>query len=169
MRHAARFLAAALLGLVLTLPAAAQQGEEEAAALAAEIVELTMADLLVEQMGDSVWPMVERDLRAEGGTADEELIVALREAFDVTLVRLVANASGVVTDFYLREFTRDELAGLRDFYASPLGARVIETGPLLAADVMPMMMTEAQRMLPQALEEIMARAAEEAAPAPAKP
>lgn len=166
--YAARSAAIALAGfLAMPLAAAGETDDARHAAVAAEIVELTMADLLVEQMGDAIWPTVEADLRASPGPTDETLIAALREAFDVTLAQLVENASDGVVAFYVREFSHEELTALRDFYLSPAGARMIAVGPRLTAEVMPTMMSEAQRLLPQALEEIMARAEAEAA-TPAK-
>ena len=94
--------------------------------LAQRLIEMTAST----DMADQMMQMMSRQMRPAFPTVPDELWDELLSAMDSTeLARLM-------TPIYTRHYTRDDLAGLVEFYSTPLGQTVIEQTPSIMQESM---------------------------------
>lgn len=110
----------------------------EAVAAAREIIEVTQAGNTLESMAmrlvEQLAPAFERANPGEGDLIRK----ILEEAFVDTFARHQEQLVDSLVPVYTGNLTLEELEQLRDFYASPLGRKLIEVQPTVSEQAMRM-------------------------------
>lgn len=126
MQFSFSILTIALLVLGIAGGAVAEDAERSDEQLALELLQVTGgADMARQAM-----QMMSVQMRPMFPTVPEALWSELLDSFDAD------ELSELVVPIYLKHFSREELAGLLEFYRSPLGQRMIESMPLIMRESM---------------------------------
>ena len=148
----AAFLSLALSALVH--PAFAEQEDVARKAVAERVVALTSTKSVTEAMIAAVWPPVRDSVLAQNPSATEDMLDALRGVMADTTRELAVEMSSDVVAFYAEEFELAELEAMEEFYRSETGTKLLALTPKLMGQVMPLMLSKSQSMMPKLMEEM---------------
>lgn len=154
----ALLLIASIATLSLTSPSFSQ-GSNDAKQLAAEVVELTASDSLVQSMRQSMTPMfAEMQKKIGTGGMNEKQREIMQKFMAETMDYLMGpeymgKVRVAMVDSFAQVYTVDELRGIRDFYRSPAGAAMLAKTPQAMAKAMPVM----QSIMGPMMDEMKAR------------
>ena len=121
-----RFVCLTVLVLALTTPVSAQDTaeiDERSLEIAQQTVRLIKADMLTDQILDSMVQTLEPSFRQEYSAASDEQI---EQAVQLMIDMLRSNRSAIVeatADAHARNFTYEELEELNAFFDSELGQK----------------------------------------------
>jgi len=144
-----------ILGFVLVLLlsfGAAHADDGTRQELAIEIVELTTAGAMVDQMVDALWPTLEASIVAKNENPSDDALDAMKAEYGRLVEALIGSIIGDVVDFYADNYTEQELRDLMAFYQSDLGQKTLATAPKLMGEIMPGMMQKMQQELPSMMQ-----------------
>lgn len=120
--------------------------------LAQQILGLSTTGPMIKATSAAVWPTVRDVIVAKNPDVPDNVLAELEALMEANLGENVAALSGAMVGFYAREFERDELQAILDFYSSGAGKKLIEKTPLVAQQLMPEMMAQIQQMLPRIMD-----------------
>lgn len=153
MRRIAFFMA--VLALAVAVPARADESGNPRA-LVEEILHLTKADEMMRTMQSEMKNMVAAQLESMEfeGKGTDEFQKQFEDVFSSIFTDdLWKRMRDPLIDMYLRVYSAEELAELRDFYKSPLGQKMIAKMP----EVMRESMKVGQEVMQGVLPEIQAK------------
>jgi hypothetical protein len=101
------------------------------------VQEITPRDIfqrMMSQMYDAMGQQLEAQMRREGVTLPPDYNAKLKRVMDS--VMSYDEMMQWSAEIYAKRFTLDEIHGLRDFYHSPLGQKMVRQMPEIMTDVM---------------------------------
>jgi len=128
-----RALGAALL---LCLSSLAQAAEPAHVAAAERFLQLARADQLAAPVYAQVQQAFAQRFAEDGGAGREALLERYQAQANAALDRSIgwSELKPQMVELYTRTFSQQELEELIRFYQSPLGAKVLQTMPMLTAE-----------------------------------
>jgi uncharacterized protein len=145
-----RIIILALAILLRAMPLALAQGTPPPEALAAArdlmaVMSPDMVGQLTRGMTAQVWPNIERQL---GGQVDQATLTELRGEFERVIVEFANESLKDAPAIYAKYFSVQELRDIAAFYKTPVGAKALQTMPMVMSDYFGTMvprMTDLQR------------------------
>jgi hypothetical protein len=152
-------IVAALMLVLLTLPAFAQDGDRARRIEQAQMfVELTTADSVMAPMLDAMWPTVEMQLPS---SLNPEVTARFKETFTTEIVSALSDVFDELAVLYADNFTLDELMALNKFYAGGAGAKLLANQGRLMQEMLPTLTARLTETMPGAIQRLMEQAEEE--------
>ncbi|MBW2282737.1 MAG: DUF2059 domain-containing protein [Deltaproteobacteria bacterium] len=153
-----RFALATGLVLVLSGGAAGGTVTPEYRAVATELMELTGAAELSEQIGAAVTAQFSMALRQTYPDISPRAYEIVEETVREMLRQgMATELADEAVNVYARYFTEQDLRELLEFYRSPVGRKVIENMPAVMAESMQVGQRWAERISPKLQEELQKR------------
>jgi hypothetical protein len=151
---------------LLSCPAASiAETREERIAVAAEYVELAVADFNMAAVIDTMWAPIVQQVEAGGQTLTPDQLAKIKtlyfDTFNEPMLALMREQSGTMADV----MTLGEITALRDFYATPEGRSVMTKLPQLTAAQQPGVMKLVNEKMEGLMPQVLAIINDEAPPA----
>jgi hypothetical protein len=131
-----RFIATALLGACLALPAQADQAPSPDTLRAAQELAGIMTGNTITQMSRAltaqIWPNIEGQFKSK---VDAATLAELKTVFEEALAHFTTDVMKDAPTVYARNFTAQELRDMIAFYKTPTGKKALAVMPQVMADV----------------------------------
>lgn len=151
--------AVAITGLI----APASAGDAEKLKLAQELIELSQAKQMVEQMNAQMAPMqmqIVKSIIPEGSLSDAQLEIIVNETSTILIEEMTPAVSDLIDQMapaYAEVYSEEVLRGVVEFYKSPIGVALLEKQPLVVERSMEVSMQWAQETMPAVMARAMPR------------
>lgn len=150
-----RLALATATSLLLTLSAHAQDTDYEARlAVAKEYVEISVQNLDLNGLIQTMWQPVVNQIKLQGKQLSDEQIGKIDTLYQDTMTEPLKDIMRDQDVILVDLFTLEELVALRDFYASPAGASVMQKLPKVMAAQQPQIMMMVQTKVPYLMSEV---------------
>lgn len=154
------------LVLALPLPALADEGRDQRIAIAADYVDLALADFDMPALIATMYQPVLDQVAAGGQVLTEAQVTQIRQlyldAFTGPMTTLMRDQAAIMADL----MTLEEITALRDFYATPEGRSVLAKLPQLTAAQQPGVMALVNDKVSTIMPQVIAVINGEAPPEP---
>lgn len=154
------------LALALPLPALADEGRDQRIAIAADYVDLALADFDMPALIATMYQPVLDQVAAGGQVLTEAQVTQIRQlyldAFTGPMTTLMRDQAAIMADL----MTLEEITALRDFYATPEGRSVLAKLPQLTAAQQPGVMALVNDKVSAIMPQVIAVINGEAPPEP---
>ena len=132
-----RALRVVIFAAVLALtPFSASAQDSETRDAIVELLELTGADQLMDQMFALMMPQIISVVRAANPDIPEEILLDLQKRGADEFHKSMPEFNDLMVDLYLRYFTEQEILDLIAFYETPTGRKTISVMPSLMQESM---------------------------------
>lgn len=142
-------IAAATIVLATTAVSGPARAQSDPAALKAaqELVDLSLADGLREQLVTQSWPPLEGVIRKTAPKLDDSQVEALRVEFIALMEKEMTDAMADTPALYAKYFSSAELKDLLAFYRTETGKKTLSVMPSLMGEIMERTMTRMPDMM----------------------
>ena len=126
------FLLMTTLGL-MWMYAAAQQAPNKRADIE-RLLELTQAQVLSQQLSQSMSAQMVNIVRASNPNVPEEMLTALSQSVDSVIEENLPSLLQELVGIYEKHYSHDDVRALLEFYSTAVGRRVIEAQPAISQE-----------------------------------
>ena len=148
-------IVAALILILFTVPAFAQDDHARRVEQARIFVDLTTAESVMAPILDAMWPTVEMQLPSG---INNEVAGRLKVTFNAEITAALTDVFDEIAVLYADNFTLAELQSLNKFYASGAGAKLLETQGSLMQQMLPTLTARLTESMPGAIERVIEQA-----------